>query len=104
MLRKHHRNWLGGLVAACMAFLVAVPAEGQIFRGKKNDREERARMQEKIDSLYREIARLQMNLASRDSIVAEIAEILEENDDRAYPDSLLEKEYSPEVADSLMNV
>ncbi len=104
MLRKHHRNWLGGLVAACMAFLVAVPAEGQIFRGKKNDREERAQMQEKIDSLYREIARLQMNLASRDSIVAEIAEILEENDDRSYPDSLLEKEYSPEVTDSLMNV
>ncbi|MBO6160459.1 MAG: LysM peptidoglycan-binding domain-containing protein [Bacteroidales bacterium] len=104
MLRKHHRNWLGGLVAACMAFLVAIPAEGQVFRGKKNDREERARMQEKIDSLYREIARLQMNLASRDSIVAEIAEILEENDDRSYPDSLLEKEYSPEVTDSLMNV
>ena len=104
MLRKHHRNWLGGLVAACMAFLVAVPAEGQVFRGKKNDREERAQMQEKIDSLYREIARLQMNLASRDSIVAEIAEILEENDDRSYPDSLLEKEYSPEVTDSLMNV
>ena len=103
-MKNLQRKWLGGLLAACVAFLVAIPAEGQVFRGKKNDREERARMQEKIDSLYREIARLQMNLASRDSIVAEIAEILEENDNRSYPDTLLEKEYSPEVTDSLMNV
>ena len=99
MMNKYFRT-LRPILFALAALLMTLPAEGQNRR--RTAKEERARLESTIDSLYREIARLQMSLSSRDSLAAEIAEILEENDEKVAPEHL--DHYSAEATDSLLSI
>jgi len=98
---KKYFRFFRPLLLTLAILLTTIPADGQKLRGRRSVKEENARLTTTIDSLYREIARLQLKLSSRDSLAAEIAEILEENDAKVAPEGV---EYSPETTDSLLSI